>query len=127
MARAFWGGVAVVSVVIGGISGLCVANAPEYEASTRGELDEQYTEVRSRKGGTRYEVTYSFAVDGRRYTGRDSIRDEPRSPGRAVYYDPSDPKDNGLSKEKDQPFAYAGLFVAFLGLLSAGKRLVGAA
>ncbi len=123
MGKGAWLGALGVCALIGIVCLIRLINAPEYPASAPGLLDNSYSEVRSRRGGTRYEVTYSFEVDGKRYRGDDSIRSEPRVAATTVYYDPNDPNDNGLSKRKDEAWVFVGLALAVVGGFHSVKRL----
>lgn len=64
-------------------------------------LDNKYTEVRSNRRGTKYEVSYSFTVNGKSYSGDNSLTNKPASTDATVIYDPTDPSNNKLEGGKD--------------------------
>lgn len=61
---------------------------------------------------SKYEVTYTFAIDGHQYTGEDTIDYEPQSPA-TVFYDPKNPWNNKLAKKSP----WASLIFAAISLL----------
>ena len=68
---------------------------------TTATLDNKYTEIRSNRTGTKYEVSYSFTVNERKYSGDSYITEKPTSSKAAVIYDPTDPNNNKLEGGKD--------------------------
>ena len=64
-------------------------------------LDNEYTEVRSNRTGTKYKVSYYFTVNGKTYSGDGSLIKKPTSKDAAVIYDPTDPSNNKLEGGKD--------------------------
>ncbi len=64
-------------------------------------LDNKYTEIKSNRTGTRYEVSYTFTVDERTYSGDGYLTKEPTSKKATVIYDPTDPSNNKLEGGED--------------------------
>jgi hypothetical protein len=69
-------------------------------AKTLGQFNPEYRIKR----GTSY-VTYSFSVDGKRYSGKDEIEfDEPKDLSVIVRYDPADPSHNEIQSKPHWAF-----------------------
>lgn len=86
-------------------------------------LDNKYTEVRRTvRAGTRYDVSYSFRVDGETYTGTTSMPNKPISKSIVVLYDPENPNNNKVEGGED---SFESLFIGIAGvlILSAGFSL----
>ncbi|MCW8137453.1 MAG: DUF3592 domain-containing protein [Planctomycetota bacterium] len=115
--------VLVVSLVVAAIGGFrLVVKAPNYPAATEGRLDDRYTERTGRRG-RRYDVKYAFTVDGKTFRGSDTIHHQPTTPHCTVYYEPSNPNDNGLTKRKMETWAMVAGVLGVLGAFGAVKRL----
>jgi hypothetical protein len=105
-----------------------------YDSSGQGTLDTNYTvKTETSSSGyvesVKYVVTYKFDVNGKQYTGKDSISTEPTVPEVTVYYMANDPQENALNQGRIKIFNLIVAGVAFLialiayGLLPKKNRL----
>lgn len=62
-------------------------------------LDNEYTQVRQKYGGVRYNVTYSFEYADQTYRGSGTIAERPRSDRVTIIYDPVNPNTNRIEGE----------------------------
>jgi hypothetical protein len=82
--------------------------------STTATLYNEYTERTSTRRGistTSYEISYTFEVNGKKYSGRCPIDDTPREQ-MTVYYDRRDPTTNGM-----QLCGHAYIDLGFFGVM----------
>lgn len=82
-------------------------------------LDNKYTEIRNRTG-TKYEVSYSFTANEKKYSGEGYLTKEPVSKNVSVIYDPTDPSNNKLENGKDfyEETGETILFALILGIFA---------
>jgi len=90
----------------------------KHDSSEVGTLDTNYTvQTETRNGvveSVKYVVTYNFEVNGKQYTGKDTISTEPTVPEVTVYYMKDDPQENALSQGRVKTFNLVSAGVAFL-------------
>jgi hypothetical protein len=75
----------------------------KYDSSGPCELDSQYTKVTRKNGSVEtasYEVSYTFLVLGKSYSGKAMIQWEPSTPEATVFYLAENPNDNGLTPNR---------------------------
>jgi hypothetical protein len=107
----------VLSLVAGVL--LAKSSAGKYDAAGPGTLDTNYTvETKTSSSGyvesVKYKVTYSFAVNGQQYTGKDTLYTEPVDLDTTVHYMAGNPKENGLTPNRTVLPNMIACCVAFL-------------
>ncbi len=110
-------------------------NLVDHGVQTSAVLDSEYKVVTTKIKRLRikkYEVTYTFDVDGKKYVGEGTLDDEPTIPVVQVMYLPSDPSVNEIdpasaleSAEKigDRGMGFIGLGLLVVGLFLGLSRL----
>jgi hypothetical protein len=105
-----------------GLSGYATLSSIMFNLVCRecpGTLDNNYTQITRTKFfipiSTSYRVSYSYEIDGKKYSGQDMIDDAPTSLAINVLYVPDKPVKSHLQK---QPFILSGVFFLVLGLVS---------
>ena len=90
-------------------------------ASTPAELDTHYTEIKSGKfhQNKSYEVKYSFVVNGKTYTGKETLKKEPTDVETTMHYNPTNPSEHLLELKAAPNYAILG-GMGLLGLGVAG-------
>ncbi len=77
-----------------------VAQSLRCTAATHGVLSPTYDVIQHKRKGVvthcEYSVRYHFEVDGKTFSGKDTIGTEPLSVNTSVRYDPTDPTNNEL-------------------------------
>jgi len=90
----------------------------KHDSSGPGTLDNNYTvQTETRNGSVesvKYVVTYKFEVNGRQYTGKDTISAEPTVPEVTVYYMKDNPQENALSQGRIKTFNLVCAIAAFV-------------
>lgn len=90
----------LLSVVSGVVLLTDAFTAHDFNATVPGSLDENYTQVTHKENGAvtsiDYEVTYTFAVDGQQFKGKDTVGTEPQDANCTVYYMKNNPAENAL-------------------------------
>jgi hypothetical protein len=109
--------VVLVAAMVAGV--LLVKSAiTKYDSSGQCTLDSNYSvETKTKDGVTEnvdYLVTYTFAVQGVQYTGKDKVYSEPTVADAAVYYMAKNPRENSLSPGRLIDFNLGAAGVAFL-------------
>jgi hypothetical protein len=106
----------VVSLVVTVL--LCKSAAGKYDSSGQCMLDSNYTVQTETRNGTvesvKYVVTYKFDVNGKQFTGKDSISTEPTVPEVTVFFMADNPRDNALSPERANMLNLVVAVIAFL-------------
>ncbi len=107
----------VITLVAGVLLGRSAFD--QHDSSGPGTLDTNYTvETTTSSSGyvesVKYVVTYKFEVNGKQYTGKDSISTEPTVPEVTVYYMKDDPQENALSQGRVKTFNLVAAGFAFL-------------
>ncbi|MGD0292280.1 MAG: hypothetical protein ABSB30_00330 [Terracidiphilus sp.] len=102
---------------------LCKSAFDKHDSSGPGTLDTNYTvQTETRNGSVesvKYVVTYKFDVNGKQYTGKDTISTEPTAPEVTVYYMADNPQENALSQDRVKTFNLVCAIVAFVLVLIA--------
>ncbi len=84
-------------------------------AKVVGFLDNKYTEKRSTtRPNARYDVSYSFVVNDKTYTGSSTVFSNPVSKYVVVLYDPNDPNNNKLEGSNDSSDEYIVGIIAII-------------
>jgi hypothetical protein len=90
----------------------------KHDSSGPGTLDANYKiETETRNGSVesvKYVVTYKFDVNGKQYTGKDTISTEPSVPEVTVYYMADNPQENALSQGRIKTINLVFSGIAFL-------------
>ncbi len=86
----------VMFAIIGAVNGYF---SKKLTGKTTGRLDSVFSEItHKRSQSVDYEVTYEFTANGAQFTGKDQVVSKPSGRECTVFYDPTDPTDNALSK-----------------------------
>mgnify|MGYP000707667733 CR=1 FL=1 len=124
---------AVVFTLIGFSDRKFAANCQTVQGQIT-EVNKRVTTERKRSGTsstyrtkkkTRYEVTYSYTVDGKEYTEKDTMSSSRDVGPTVVYYLPNDPDDARLSKPSPMPDFLIAVGMLVGAVVTAFKTLIG--
>jgi hypothetical protein len=110
----------VVLLVVLPVAGVLLGKSAfdKHDSSGPGTLDANYTiQTETRNGSVesvKYVVTYKFDVNGKQYTGKDTISTEPSDPEVTVYYMADNPQENALSQGRIKTINLVFSGIAFL-------------